>query len=297
MTNPRPRGVIAAVPTPVHPDFTPDHPRLVAHCRALLDHGCNAINLLGTTGEANSFSAGQRLSVMRAIVDAGLPVQRFLVGTGVCSLGETAQLTQAASEMGFAGALLLPPFYYPGLENDGLIAYVDALVKKVGRSNLVLYLYHIPRNTRVPWPLEVVATLRKHYPKSLVGLKDSTGELAYAREVAQALPGFDVFPSAESFLAEANANGFAGCISASVNLTAADAQICWSAQGTPAAEAAISRANQKRALLAREFLVASVKAALAAQYHDEEWLRMCPPLLPLSAGKAMNLHQALLAVA
>lgn len=293
MTHTRPRGVIAATPTPIHPDFTPDHTRLAAHCRALLDHGCDAINLLGTTGEANSFSVQERLSAMRAVAEAGLPLHRFLVGTGVCSLAETAQLTRAACEMGFAGALLLPPFYYPGLENGGLIAYADALISRVNHPNLALYLYHIPRNTGVPWPLELVAALRKRHPRTLVGLKDSAGELEYPREMARALPGFDVFPSTESFLADADVHGFAGCISASVNLTAEDAQACWSAQGTPAAAAAIARASRKRTLLARESLVASVKAALAGQYRDPEWARMCPPLLPLSAEKAAALCEEL----
>lgn len=296
MTGQRPRGVVAATATPLYPDFTPDHARLAAHCRALLDGGCDAINLLGTTGEANSFSTEERLAVMRAMAGTGLPLRRFLVGTGVCSLSETAQLTHAACEMGFAGALLLPPFYYPALEAPGLMAYVDALISRVDRPNLALYLYHIPQNTSVPWTLETVAELRERHPGKIVGLKDSAGDLEYAKQMARALPGFDVFPSNEISLAEANVNGFAGCISASVNLTAQDAQTCWSAQGTAAAGAAIDRAKRKRALLARKSLVASVKAALAGQYRDPEWARMCPPLLPLKTGEAAALWAELQAV-
>lgn len=296
MTDLRPRGVIAATPTPLFPDFTPDHARLAAHCHALLDGGCDAINLLGTTGEANSLSTEERLAAMRGIADARLPLRRFLVGTGVCSLSETVRLTRAACEMGFAGALLLPPFYYPGLESRGLADYVDALISRVDRPNLALYLYHIPQNTGVPWTLETVAELRERHPRTIVGLKDSAGDLEYAKQMARALPGFDVFPSNESSLAEANGNGFAGCISASVNLTAEDAQTCWSAQGTAVAEAAVGRASRKRALLARKSLVASVKAALASRYRDPEWARMCPPLLPLKTDEAAALWEDLQAV-
>jgi len=224
MTTPRPRGVIAATATPVHADFTPDLPRLLAHCRALLENGCDAINLLGTTGEATAFSVEQRCAVMRGVAESGLPLERFMVGTGVCALEESVRLTRAACELGFAGALLLPPFYYPDATNDGLVAYVDELVRRVADARLALYLYHIPQNTKVAWPLEVVARLRDRHGSTLAGLKDSAGDLAYSRAVAQAIPDFDVFPSSEAALAHSRADGFAGCISATVNLTAPHAQ-------------------------------------------------------------------------
>ena len=122
MTSPRLRGVIAATATPIDADFRPDLGRLVRHCRALLDGGCDAINLLGTTGEATAFGVEQRIAVMRAIAESGLPLDRFMVGTGVPALDETVRLTRAACVLGFAGALVLPPFYYPDVHDDGLVA-------------------------------------------------------------------------------------------------------------------------------------------------------------------------------
>ncbi len=293
MTRTRPRGVIAATATPVYPDFTPDLVRLVRHCHALLDNGCDAINLLGTTGEATAFSVQQRLDIMRAVAEAGLPMDRFLVGTGLCSLEETAILTRAACEIGYAGMLVVPPFYYPGIERDGLIAYVNALLARVDHPRMAIYLYHIPQNTGVPWPLEVVAELRHQHSAVMVGLKDSAGDLAYARAVAQALPGFDVFPSSEGALASARADGFAGCISATVNLSAPHAQAGWRAQGTEFGAAAIRKATAQRAVLSRQPLIASVKAALAKRYRDAEWSRLCPPLSPLSETQAESLQEAL----
>src|SRR5918912_833501 len=138
----RPRGVIAATATPVDAAFRPDLPRLLRHCRTLLDGGCDAINLLGTTGEATSFSVDQRLDVMKAVAASGLPPQRFMVGTGVCALEETATLTRAACALGFAGALVLPPFFYPGIERPGLVAYIETLIERVDHAALALYLYH-----------------------------------------------------------------------------------------------------------------------------------------------------------
>jgi 4-hydroxy-tetrahydrodipicolinate synthase len=229
---------------------------------------------------------------MRAIAQGGLPPARFMVGTGVPALDDTVRLTRAACELGFAGALVLPPFYYPDVSDDGLVAYVDALVARVDHPALALYLYHIPQNTKVPWPLAVVARLRERHRATLAGLKDSAGDLAYARAIAAALPGFDVFPSSEAALGGATADGFAGCISATVNVTAREAQAAWSGQGTPAGDAAVKKAAELRAIVARSPLVAAVKAVLAGRYGDDAWARVCLPLVPLAADRAAALKDA-----
>jgi 4-hydroxy-tetrahydrodipicolinate synthase len=292
MTSPRLRGVVAATATPVDAEFRPDLERLVRHCRALLDSGCDAINLLGTTGEATAFGVEQRVAVMRAIAESGLPLDRFMVGTGVPALDETVRLTRTACELGFAGALVLPPFYYPDVRDDGLVAYVDALVARVDHPRLAVYLYHIPQNTKVPWPLEVVARLRERHGATLAGLKDSAGDLAYARSIVAALPGFDVFPSSEATLGSAGADGFAGCISATVNVTARESQAAWSGQGTAGGATAAKKAAELRAIVAGHPLVAAVKSLLAVRYRDDEWRRVALPLVALAADRAAALRDA-----
>lgn len=293
MTTSRLRGVIAATATPVHPDFSPDIARLLPHLRRLLEEGCDAINLLGTTGEATSFSVRQRLAVMQSVKDAGLPLERFMVGTGVCALDDSAVLTHAAAELGFAGALVLPPFFYPGPDGTALLAYVDALVARLKPGALALYLYHIPQNTNVPWPVETVAVLAQQHAGLLVGLKDSSGDLAYSRAVVKAVPGFDVFPSSEATLCDATQEGFAGCISATTNLTAGDAQIAWRLQGSDEGRTAVARAAAQRSVLAKDALVSSVKAALALRYDDPEWARTCPPLRARSPAQRQALASEL----
>ena len=292
MTSPRLRGVIAAIATPIDADFRPDLGRLVRHCRALLDGGCDAINLLGTTGEATAFGVEQRIAVMRAVAESGLPLDRFMVGTGVPALDETVRLTRAACELGFAGALVLPPFYYPDVHDDGLVAYIDAIVARVDHSRVAVYLYHIPQNTKVPWPLEVVARLRERHGATLAGLKDSAGDLAYARSIVAAVPGFDVFPSSEATLGNATADGFAGCISATVNVTARESQAAWAGQGSAAGAASAKKAAELRAIVAGHPLVAAVKSLLAARYRDEAWRRLALPLVALPAARAAALAEA-----
>jgi 4-hydroxy-tetrahydrodipicolinate synthase len=275
-------GVIAATPTPLKADFSIDLERLVTHCRWLLgEGGCDGVNLLGTTGEAMSFSAAQRIQVMRAVAVSGVPLERMMVGTGAAALQDAAQLTAAARELGFAGALVVPPFYYRDVPADSVAAYFEELIARVGVSKPRIYLYHIPQNTGVPFALETIARLRAKHPDVVVGLKDSAGDIAYSRKVAAELPGFDVFPGSEGTLIEAKQSGFRGCISATTNVTGRLAQVSWREPTTDAGRAASKRALEIRTALARFSLVASVKGALALMKGDREWGRTHPPMAAL----------------
>src|SRR5207342_320671 len=116
------RGVIAAVATPINEDGSPDVARATKLARYLVDNGCDGLNVLGTTGEATSFSLDERKRVMSAYRDAGLPLDRMMVGTGAAAVSDAIALTQHAASLNFAGALVLPPFYYKGVPDDGLFA-------------------------------------------------------------------------------------------------------------------------------------------------------------------------------
>jgi 4-hydroxy-tetrahydrodipicolinate synthase len=280
------KGVIAAAATPLRPDFSIDHDKLVAHCRWLLDAGgCNGVNLLGTTGEATSFSVEQRLAAMKAIATSGLPLRQIMVGTGAAALSDTLALTAAARDLGFAGALLLPPFYYKGIDPRALADFVATVVRRLGGASLRLYLYHIPQNTGVPYPIEVVERLHAEHPEVVIGLKDSAGDLAFSRELARRLPGFHVFPGSEASLAESRKSGFAGCISATTNITGALAQIGWRDPDSESGRQAIADAAAVRDVLAKLPLVCSVKAALADLRGDPAWTLTSPPLRSLDEAE------------
>src|ERR1700732_4371062 len=178
------KGVIAAIATAVGPDGAPDCGRSTALARFLLANGCDGLNVLGTTGEATSFSLDQRKSVMSAYAAGGLPMERLMVGTGAAALADAVALTRHAAALGFAGALLLPPFYYKGVPDDGLVAYVETLVEATVATPIAIYLYHFPAQSGLPWHVALIERLRQRFGTRIVGLKDSSGDMAYARAAA-----------------------------------------------------------------------------------------------------------------
>src|SRR5262245_21103741 len=286
-------GVIAAAATPLAPDHSIDTERLVAHCRLLLQRGCDGINLLGTTGEATSFSVQQRLRAMQAVAGSGLPLGQFMVGTGAAALEDAVTLTAAAHDLGFAGALLLPPFYYKGIDPESLVAYVATVIQRLGRRDLRLYLYHFPQLTGVPYALEAVVRLRTAHPEQVLGLKDSSGDMAFSAELARRLDGFDVFPSSEAALEQAHEKRFAGCISATTNVTSPLAAAGWRARDAAERARLIGDATAIRTALAALPLIAAVKWALGDIDRDPGWNRLCPPLRPLGADETAKLRDAL----
>lgn len=230
---------------------------------------------------------------MRAVASSGLPLSRFMVGTGAAAFEDACRLTAEAKRLGFAGALLLPPFYYKGIDADALVAYVTAVVDRVGRDGLPLYLYHFPGNSGVPYTPDAVARLRDRFPDTLKGLKDSTGDLDYSGGLAKALPGFDVFPSAEAAIGRAGELGLAGCISATANVTGPFAQAAFTGRTEAERSAGLAEAVRIRAEIAKFPLVAAVKEALALLSGDAGWRRMMPPLTALSAAERNVLRMGL----
>ena len=220
------QGVIAAVPTPVDEAYHPIKEAFVEHCNWALANGCDGLNILGSTGEANSFPAGARREVM-AWAAAGVPVAKLMVGTGTPSLGETIALTEHADDLGYGVALVLPPYYYKPATDAGLIAWYMALHEALGDRAIQVYFYNFPQMTGINIPVEVIAELARRAPERFAGIKDSSGDLEYCRAIVAANGDLKVFPSSETALESAAQDGFAGCISASVNITCALAGRIW----------------------------------------------------------------------
>lgn len=277
------RGVIAAVPTPVTPEFEIVAGAFVEHGKWCLAHGCDALNVLGTTGEANSLSAAQRALLMD-VAAKQLDPRRLMVGTGAPDLETAVSLTRLAARLGFAAALVLPPFYYKPVSEDGIFAFFSALVARSAADPIDIYLYNFPQLTGIEFSPALAARLRAAFPDRIKGAKDSSGNLDYAGSLA-AIPGFAVFPSNETALADATRDNFAGCISATVNIDPASSAALWSNQADHGLEAKVRALRQG---VAAYPLVAAVKHLVARRSGNSIWNNVTPPNMAISDAGALT---------
>lgn len=297
-----PRGVFCAALTPVDADLRPDHARFVEHCRRLVADGCTGVAILGTTGEANSFSTGERKALLEAAIEGGLKPQQLLPGTGVTALTETVELTRHALSMGVDTVVMLPPFYYKDVSEEGLFAAYAETIERVGDARLRVVLYHIPQVSALPIPFGLIERLRARYPDTVVGIKDSAGKLDNMTAMVDRFPGFAVLSGADPLMLPLLRAGGAGAITATTNLVAADLAYVYRHHADPAltaeVEAAQARVVAMRTLASVYAQMASLKTLLAARTGHDGWRRLRPPLLSLDAASAQDLlqrHEALLA--
>lgn len=286
------RGLLSPVVTPFRKDLSPDPERLIAHCRWLLSQDCG-LALFGTNSEANSQSVDERMELLEAVVGAGLDPSRMMPGTGCCSLPDTVQLTKHAVGLGCAGVLMLPPFYYKGISDDGLFAYFSEVVQRVGDSRLKVYLYHIPPVAQVPISLKLIERLLKAYPGTIVGTKDSSGDWENTKAMLDAFPDFDVFAGSETFLLANMRGGGAGCISATANVNPgpiSDLYRNWQAGDADAQQAALT---VTRTTIQAYPMIPALKAVIAEYSGDAAWPTVRPPLVALKPEQQVELRARL----
>jgi 4-hydroxy-tetrahydrodipicolinate synthase len=280
----RPKGVFCAALTPLDADLAPDHTVFVQHCRYLLSEGCDGIALLGTTGEANSFSGAERKALLEAAVGAGIAPSQLLPGTGVPALTETVDLTRHALSLGATTVVMLPPFYYKDISDDGLYASYSEVVQRVADPRLKIVLYHIPQMSHQPIPHAVIARLCAAYPATIIGIKDSSGDFANMTAMIEKFEGFAVLAGADPLLLPLLKKGGAGCITATSNLMARDLAYVFRhfEDGDAALDAAQQRIVKARERASMFPQIATLKALLAQQTGHTGWHRLRPPLAPLS---------------
>jgi len=286
------KGVLAAVLTPMDEDLNPDHQAFAAHCHRLLAAGCHRLSVFGTTGEANSLSVDERLAALEALVEGGVPPEKLLPGTGSCALTDTVRLSRAALEAGAAGALVLPPFYYKGVGDDGLFRFFAEVIERVGDDSLRLYLYHIPQMTGVDLGLPLISRLIDAYPGVVVGTKDSSGDRERIMTLCRQSPDFFVLAGTETLLLETLQSGGEGCISATVNVTSRLARQVYDAHVSgkdDEAEALQERLTQLRASIETYPVIPALKQLMADLSGDEKWRNIRPPLSSLDEKRTKDL--------
>jgi len=298
------RGVLAPVVTPFKADLSPDCERFIRHCQWLLSQDCG-LAVFGTNSEANSMAAEERSTLLDAVVAAGIDPSRMMPGTGCCSIAETVELTTHAVRHGCAGVLMLPPFYYKNVSEEGLYRYFSEVVQRVGDTRLKIYLYHIPPVAIVGITPKLVERLLKAYPNAIAGMKDSSSDWNKTKIFLNAFAqnGFDVFVGSESFLLANVRNGGVGTISATANVNPAAIHKLyrqWNTAGdADNADQQQSKLNAVREVFSsRKFpsMIAALKQAIAIYRNDPEWSRVRPPLVELTKEQAKLLAAELKAI-
>jgi 4-hydroxy-tetrahydrodipicolinate synthase len=286
-----PSGVLAASLTPLDDDGIPHGPALAEHVQTLFDNGCDAALLFGTTGEGLSFSVEERVEALDAVIDAGVSPKRLLVGTGALALPDAIRLSRHATQRGVGGVLVLPPFHFVDPTDEGLLATYERLIEGVGSSDLRLYFYHYPNLTQVPIPFPLIETLRERHPEHVAGIKDSSNEWDHQDALCSSFPDLQVFTGSERHLTPLLRAGGAGCISATVNVTAPLAQQVvrdWETDDQFASTQ--STLTELRTRLSQFPTIPALKQLMAWRQDQPAWARVRPPLAPLDEDEEARLR-------
>lgn len=291
------RGVLSPVVTPFDAELRPDVPRFVRHCRWLLDQGVG-LAVFGTNSEANSLSVAEKIALLESLVDAGLPPERIMPGTGCCAFPDSVELTRAAVRLGCGGVLMLPPFYYKSVPDEGLLRSYAKIIERVGDSRLRVYLYHIPPVSQIPISLALIERLLRDYPGTIAGIKDSSGDWDNTRAMLERFQprGFDVFAGSETFLLATLRGGGAGCITATGNVNPAPiARLAreWREWEIPEADRRQAALDAVRAAFQQFPMIPALKAAIAHYGADPRWVTVRPPLIELDDAQQRTLTQTL----
>lgn len=283
-------GVYCAAATPLKADGTPDLALFGAHTRLLIEEGCHGIAMLGSTGEANSFSARERMALLEAAIAGGTRPDQLIPGTSSCSVTEAVELTRHAVQAGVKAVVMLPPFYYTAYSDESLFRFYASIIEKVADDRLKIILYHIPMLTGVPLSHSLIAMLRDAFPQIVVGIKDSDGKIENMHEMSKRFDGFGVLAGADPLLLPVLQGGGAGCITASSNVVARELRYVYDHWNDPAKAAEVAAAQQVivdwRNLTNSYTQLPTVKAMLAKRRGNLGWLNVHPPFSRLSQAEA-----------
>ncbi len=290
------RGVWTAIMTPLEPDGRIAYDLLSAHCRWLFSKGVDGVTLFGTSGEGQSFSMDERREALEQLLASGIPAAKVSVGTATSALAETAALTRHAAALGVAGALVLPPFFFKGVSDDGVYESFARLCEMLKGVKTRLVLYHIPQVSAVNVAPKVVARLAKAYPDLIAGVKDSSGDWDNTAEMLKLSPQLAIMVGHEPYVPRLLKAGGTGTICGVANVRPDLIRRLHDAAGKPDEAALVDAVTKICTLVTDVPFVPAIKALIADQSGDDRWLNVRPPLVASSAAERKRLVAAVKAL-
>lgn len=286
-------GVLVPALTPFNADLSPNKTAFVEHCRWLLEEGADGLAVFGTTSEANSLTLEERIELLEALIENGISAELLMPGTGACAIGDSIRLTNHAVNLGCGGCLMLPPYYYKGVSDDGLFAAFSEVIQKVSSDRLKIYLYHIPPVAQVPISLDLIGRLIRQYPDTVVGLKDSSGDWSNTEAVIKEFPEFETFAGSEVFLLDTLRAGGVGCITATGNVNPAGIRSVYEKWRTDRADELQARITEVRKTIQNFTMIPALKVMIADYSGQSHWKLVRPPLMQLASDQVGQLRSDL----
>jgi len=211
-------GVYSAALTPIKEDLTINKDLYLRHCQYLMKQGHDGLAIFGTTGEANSFSIKEKCESIDFLIKNRIDPKVLMPGTGAASVQDSIMMTKHAVKHNVKAVLLLPPFYYKNVTDEGVINYYQKIVEGVGANNLLYVLYHIPQVSGVALNFNIIENLLKLYPNNIAGIKDSSGDTDHMLKTIKYFNDLALFCGHDGLALRVCKRGGAGAITAGTNI-------------------------------------------------------------------------------
>lgn len=277
-------GLSCATITPFAANGSVDVPRLLSHLHRCLGEGCDSFTLFGTTGEGASVGLSERNLVLESVIDT-FDGNKVLVGVAASAPEDAAAQANPLFDAGGRGLLLAPPFYFKGVDDEGLYAWFSRAIEAM-HAPRGIFLYHLPSVTHVPLSIALIERLKLAFPDVIAGVKDSGGEWSYTEPLLHTHADLHILVGDERLLARAMRHGASGAINGFSNFCARRLRPM------------IERGDEDPALLALVDLVLKfpvtpgIKALVAHVARDQRYARAAPPLRTLADADAATLVAA-----
>tara|TARA_B100001142_G_C14250859_1_gene623146 strand:- start:367 stop:1251 length:885 start_codon:yes stop_codon:yes gene_type:complete len=206
------KGIYAAGMSVLNDDLSLNVEKTILHSEKIIEQGCHGVAIFGSTGQAQLIPVSEKISLLNKL-SLSKDKKKFLVGTGMNSLGETINLMKVAISLGFKKFLIMPPAYYK-YEDPEVIKFYSRIVETLPDSEIVLY--NFEKLCGYKFSLDCIKELVRRFPNQIIGVKDSSYNLFEKLK----LENFSILPGSELKLLKGLKLGCTGIITATCNVTA-----------------------------------------------------------------------------